>query len=73
VAGSRSRSGRTLAVGPGWQDDSPSHPVAEIAIYPVVWLAAHSLRALPPEARQAILEDAGLAAAIAAVLALLKR
>jgi hypothetical protein len=29
--------------------------------------------ALPPEARQAILEDAGLAAAIAAVLALLKR
>jgi hypothetical protein len=61
-------------VGPGWQHDSPSHPVAEIAIYPdVVGLAARSLRALPPEARQAILEDAGLAAAIAAVLALLKR
>jgi hypothetical protein len=25
----------------GWQDDGPSHPVVEIAIYPdVLWLAA---------------------------------
>jgi hypothetical protein len=36
-------------------------------------LIAAVFPALPPEARQAILEDAGLAAAIAAVLALLKR
>ena len=35
-----------LGAGPGWQDDSPSHPVVEIAIYPdVVWLAARSLQA----------------------------
>jgi hypothetical protein len=34
-----------LCVSPGWQDDSPSYPVIEIAIYPdVVWLAARSLR-----------------------------
>jgi hypothetical protein len=34
-----------LAGRPGWQDDSPSHPVVEIAIYPdVVWLAARILR-----------------------------
>ena len=38
-----------------------------------VILIAAVFPALPPEARQAILEDAGLAAAIAAVLALLKR
>ena len=38
-----------------------------------VILIAAIFPALPPEARQAILEDAGLAAAIAAVLALLKR
>jgi hypothetical protein len=31
---------------PGWPDDSPGHPVVEIAIYPdVIWLAARSLRA----------------------------
>jgi hypothetical protein len=36
-------------VSPGWQDDSPSHPVAGIAIYPdVVGLAARSLRARSP-------------------------
>jgi hypothetical protein len=35
-----------LAVSPGWQDDSPGHPVVEMAIYPdVVWLAARSLQA----------------------------
>lgn len=35
-----------LGVSPGWQDDSPSYPAAEIAIYPdVIWLAARSLRA----------------------------
>jgi hypothetical protein len=35
-----------LGVSPGWQDDSPRHPAAEIAIYPdVIWLAARSLRA----------------------------
>ncbi len=35
-----------LGVSPGWQDDSPSHPVVEIAIYPdVVWLTARSLQA----------------------------
>ncbi len=34
-----------LAVHPGWPDDGPGHPAAEIAIYPdVVWLAARSLR-----------------------------
>jgi hypothetical protein len=34
-----------LGVSPGWQDDSPSHPAVEIAIYPdVVCLAARSLR-----------------------------
>lgn len=38
-----------------------------------VILIAAIFPALPPEARQAILEEAGLAAAIAAVLALLKR
>ena len=38
-----------------------------------VILIAGIFQALPPEARQAILEDAGLAAAIAAVMALLKR
>ena len=38
-----------------------------------VILIAAIFPALPPEARQAILKDAGLAAAIAAVLALLKR
>lgn len=38
-----------------------------------VILIAAVFPALPPEARQAILDDAGLAAAIAAVLALLKR
>jgi hypothetical protein len=38
-----------LGVGPGWQDDSPSHPVVEIAIYPdVAGLAARSLRARSP-------------------------
>jgi hypothetical protein len=35
-----------LGVSPGWQDDGPSYPAVEIAIYPdVVWLAARSLRA----------------------------
>jgi hypothetical protein len=35
-----------LAVSPGRPDNSPGHPVIEIATYPdVVWLAAHSLRA----------------------------
>ena len=35
-----------LGASPGWQDDGPSHPVVEIAIYPdVVWLAARSLQA----------------------------
>jgi hypothetical protein len=38
-----------------------------------VILIAAVFPVLPPEARQAILEDAGLAAAIAAVLVLLKR
>jgi hypothetical protein len=38
-----------------------------------VILIAAIFPVLPPEARQAILEDAGLAAAIAAVLVLLKR
>ena len=38
-----------------------------------VILIAAIFPALPPEARQAILEDSGLAAAIAAVLLLLKR
>ena len=34
-----------LGASPGRPDDSPSRPVAEIAIYPnVVWLAARSLR-----------------------------
>ena len=34
-----------LDVSPGWPDDSPGHPAAEIAIYPdVVWLAARTLR-----------------------------
>jgi hypothetical protein len=38
-----------LGASPGWPDDGPSHPVAEIAIYPdVVWLAARTLRAQPP-------------------------
>jgi hypothetical protein len=35
-----------LGVTPGWQDDTPGHPVVEIAIYPdVIWLAARSLQA----------------------------
>jgi hypothetical protein len=42
-------------------------------ILAAVILIAAIFPALPPEARQAILEDAGLATAIAAVLALLKR
>jgi hypothetical protein len=34
-----------LGASPRWQDDSPSHLVVEIALYPdVVWLAARSLR-----------------------------
>jgi hypothetical protein len=44
-----------LGISPGWQDDSPSHPVIEIAIYPdVVWLAARSLRARSASYRTAV-------------------
>jgi hypothetical protein len=44
-----------LGVSPGWQDDSLSHPVVEIAIYPdVVELAACSLRARSPIYRTAV-------------------
>ena len=42
-------------------------------ILAAVILIAVIFPALPPEARQAILEESGLAAAIAAVLVLLKR
>jgi hypothetical protein len=43
-----------LGVSPGWQDDGPSHPVVEIAIYPdVVWLAARSLQVRSPSNRTA--------------------
>jgi hypothetical protein len=42
-------------VSPGWQDDSPRPPVAEIAIYPdVEGLAARSLRARSPSYRTAV-------------------
>ncbi len=45
-----------LGGSPGWPDDSPSHPIVEIAIYPdVVWLAARSLRALSASCRTAVL------------------
>ncbi len=44
-----------LGVSPGWQDDSPGHPIVEIGIYPdVVWLAARSLRARSPSYRTAV-------------------
>jgi hypothetical protein len=44
-----------LGVSPGWPDDSPSHPVVEIAIYPdVVWLAARSLQARSASYRTAV-------------------
>jgi hypothetical protein len=44
-----------LGVSPGRQDDGPSHPVVEIAIYPdVVWLAARSLRARGASYRAAV-------------------
>ena len=44
-----------LGVSPGWQDDGPSYPAVEIAIYPdVVWLAARSLRARSPSYRTAV-------------------
>ena len=43
-----------LAASPGWPDDSPGHPVVEIAIYPdVVWLAARSLQAHSASHREA--------------------
>jgi hypothetical protein len=44
-----------LATRPGWQDDSPGHPVVEIAIYPdVVWLAARILQAASASYRTAV-------------------
>ena len=43
-----------LSVSAGWQDDSPSRPIVEIAIYPVVWLAARSLRARGASYRTAV-------------------
>jgi hypothetical protein len=43
-----------LSASPGQHDDSPGHPVVEIAIYPdVVWLAARSLRAHGTSHREA--------------------
>jgi hypothetical protein len=46
---------QVLGVSPGWQDDGPSHPVVEIAIYPdVVWLAARSLQVRSPSNRTAV-------------------
>jgi hypothetical protein len=44
-----------LGTSPGWQDNGPSHPVVEIAIYPdVVWLAARSLRTHSTSYRTAV-------------------
>ena len=44
-----------LGASPSWQDDGPSHPAVEIAIYPdVVWLTARSLRASSASHRTAV-------------------
>jgi hypothetical protein len=44
-----------LATRAGWPDDSPSHPVVEIAIYPdVVWLASRILQAASASYRTAV-------------------
>jgi hypothetical protein len=44
-----------LGTSPGWQDNSPSQSVVEIAIYPdVIWLAARSLQARSASYRTAV-------------------